>query len=458
MDSSPAGSLPGGSFRLVTFGCKANQYDSQRIREALTRAGWRERERGEEGPEADLVVINTCTVTSEAGGKARRLARRIARESPGTRLALAGCLARGEEEELAELPGTPLVIAGDGEATPSLLLMELGIDAEPLPGISRFAGHTRAFLKIQDGCDMRCAYCIVPSVRGPSRSRPAEEIVEELGRLLAAGHREIVLVGIHIGHWGRDLGSELGVLLERLARVEARDAAGAPIDWRLRLSSIEATEATGAVLDAMANHPRRIAPHLHLPLQSGDDGVLRTMRRWYRAERFLAACAKIRARLDRPGLTSDVIVGFPGEDETAFANSLETVRHAAFSRVHVFPFSPRPGTEAARPETIGAPVAPPVMRERRDRLAALAKELAAASRRSLAGMREEVILEEGDDPEAREGWIGRYHRVRVPRALLPDPLPDLFEIELALDAERSPADDGEAELIGRPLPNSLPTR
>jgi threonylcarbamoyladenosine tRNA methylthiotransferase MtaB len=458
-----------GSFRLVTFGCKANQYDSQLLREALAREGWREVE-----GEADLVVINSCTVTGEAGRKARQLIRRIARRAPETRIALAGCLARGEAERLRELSDLALVVDEEGEAAPEALLR--GIEGLPLlggqfrleesaeeserfttaEGISRFHGHTRAFLKIQDGCDMACAYCIVPSVRGGSRSRRPGEIAGELRRLLAAGHREIVLCGIHIGHWGRESGSELGVLLEELASIEALDEAGRAIDWRMRLSSIEATEATGSVLAALVRHPRRIAPHLHLPLQSGDDRVLRSMRRWYRAERFLACCEEIREVLDRPGLTTDVILGFPGEDEEAFENTLEVVRRVPFSRIHAFPFSPRPGTAAERPEEIGRPVEPSLLRERRSCIAELGGELGAATRRELVGLRERVIVETSDDPEAQWGWIGRYQRVRVaPSGLLP--LSGLLEVELTLDAAPSPPDHGGASLLGRPVPDALET-
>ena len=427
------------SVRLVTFGCKANQYDTQVLREALLRRGLCERDRG-----AELVVVNTCTVTAEAGRKARQLARRLAREEPGVRIAMTGCLAESEPEILRELPGVEWVL-GNGEAKrPVNFLRDLGLELDPeelgLPaGITEFAGHTRAFLKIQDGCDMACAFCIIPKVRGASRSRSAAELAAEVRRLVRAGHREIVLCGIHIGHWGRERGESLADLLEVLCALEVEDADGAATPWRLRLSSIEATEVDAALLDCMARHPQRVAPHLHMPMQAGDDGVLAAMNRWYTVDEYLAACERIRGRLDRPAFSADLLVGFPGETDAAFANTLETVRRAGFARLHVFPFSARPGTAAE-----GRP-APPIeaVRERRARLAEVGAETAAGYRASLEGCRDTVLFEGGFS-----GLCGRYQRVRVdPRSF--DGVPSgLVEVELA------PADDAEEEgtaLWGRPL-------
>lgn len=442
--SAPTASARG-SVRFVTFGCKANQYDTQLLRETLVRRGWREEERG-----ADLVVVNTCTVTAEAGRKARQLVRRLHREDPALKICVTGCLAESEPELLRELPGVSWVL-GNGEAKrPVNFLRQLGLELDPeelgVPaGITEFAGHTRAFLKIQDGCDRACAFCIIPSVRGPSRSRPADELEREVSDLVAAGHREVVLCGIHIGHWGLDLGLDLAHLLERLATVRVADERGAPIDFRLRLSSIEATEVDGGVLEALARHPARLAPHLHMPLQSGDDGVLRAMNRWYGVDEYLSACERIRAALERPAFTADVLVGFPGEDEAAFENTLAAVRAAGFCRVHVFPFSPRPGTAAA-----GRPgVAPEAARERRARLSELAHELGQAYRTSLVGARDVVVL------EGAVGLSGRYQRVRVALDTFDGPPPDLVEVELALEtaADGPPGSDDEdaVRLVGHPV-------
>jgi len=420
------------SFRLLTFGCKANQYDAQVLREALVRRGWREEPGG-----GDLVVVNTCTVTAEAGRKARQLLRRIARERPDARLAVTGCLAESEPEALRSLPGVEWVIGGPpGE--PEGLLSHLGCKpgGEEPAGIEAFAGHTRAFLKIQDGCDLACAYCIVPSVRGPSRSRPAGEIAAELERLVRGGHCEVVLCGIHIGHWGLERGERLSELLESLASRAIADREGRRIDWRLRLSSIEATEVDGGVLEALVRHPRRIAPHLHMPLQSGDDRVLASMGRWYSAGDYLAACERIQAALDRPALTADAMVGFPGETEEAFERTLGACRAAGLARLHVFSFSSRPGTRA---EGLAAPP-PEAVRARRGRLVELARELGRAYRRSLVGARETLVH------EGEVGLSGRYQRVRVPGGLPAGPSAPLVDVSI----EAAPG-EGDGELLGRPI-------
>lgn len=431
---------PVGTVRFVTFGCKANQYDTQVLREALVRRGWRESDR-----DAEVVVVNTCTVTAEAGRKARQLARRLARERPQVRICMTGCLAESEPEVLRELPNVEWVL-GNGEAKrPVHFLRELGCEVDPeelgIPaGITEFAGHTRAFLKIQDGCDHACAFCIIPRVRGASRSRPIPELVAELERLVAAGHVEVVLCGIHIGDWGRDLGLSLPDLLAALARAEPRDGGGELLPFRLRLGSIEATEVTAAVLDVIAAHPQRFAPHFHMPLQSGDDGVLARMRRWYTAEEYLAAVRRIAERLERPAFTADVLVGFPGEDEAAFGRTLALVREIGFARVHAFPFSARPGTAAA---AMGPPPPPPVVRERRALLGDLAAELGEAFRRALDGTDELVV------PEGSVGLSGRYQRVVLEgNAAAAGGL-----VPVRLRARENAAADGRPRvtLVGRPL-------
>jgi len=428
--------------RFVTYGCKANQYDTQVLREALARRGWSETD-----AEAELVVVNTCTVTAEAGRKARQLIRRLGRENPDVRIAVTGCLAESEPEVLRELPAVDWVL-GNGEAKrPANFLRHIGEEVDPeelgIPsGITEFAGHTRAFLKIQDGCDMACAFCIIPSVRGKSRSRPLAELVAEVERLVRAGHVEVVLCGIHIGHWGRDLGLglELADLVRALAEADPRDDDGRQLDFRLRLSSIEATEVTPTLLALMGGHSERIAPHLHMPLQSGDDGVLKAMNRWYDTATYLRACDTIRDALDRPAFTADVIVGFPGEDEAAFERTLETVRAAGFARMHVFPFSARPNTAAA--DMKGAP-RPEVVRERRIALSEAASLIGSEFRRSLDGARETVVL------EGTVGLSGRYQRVVVPMG------EDLFPGDLTtvrLQAEVT--EEGEVRLRGEPLSRS----
>ena len=318
---------------------------------------------------------------------------------------------------------------GNGEAKrPVNFLRELGHEVDPeelgIPsGVTEFSGHTRAFLKIQDGCDMACGFCIIPKVRGASRSRPAAELCAEVQRLVLAGHVEIVLCGIHIGHWGRDLDSNLAELMEQLVDIECEDREGRPQPFRLRLSSIEATEVDAHLTSLMADRPDRIAPHLHMPMQSGSDLVLRQMNRWYDRRTYLDACARIQARLDLPAFSADVLLGFPGEGEAEFAETLAAVEEAGFARLHVFPYSPRPGTAAA--EQSDRP-APELVRERRAALSEMAAGVAEAYGRSLIGRRDTVVL------EGFVGLSGRYQRVRVdPKELTG--LPKAVDVRLAQD-------------------------
>ena len=452
MDTSKAGAVAEaaadgtgfapGSVRFVTFGCKANQYDTQVLREALGRRGLEET-----GAGADLVVVNTCTVTAEAGRKARQLMRRIGRETPEARIAVTGCLAESEPEILREIPNVHWVL-GNGEAKrPVNFLRQIGQEVDPeelgIPaGITEFAGHRRAFLKIQDGCDKRCAFCIIPHVRGRSTSRPAEELEAEVRRLVAAGHVEIVLCGIHIGHWGLDLGSTFSALLRRLAAVEGVGPSGAPVDWRLRVSSIEATEVDDDMVALMADRPDRIAPHLHMPMQSGADPVLEAMNRWYTVDEYLAACHRIRARLDRPAFTADILVGFPGETDADFARTLRTAEEAGFSKVHVFPFSPRPGTAAWE---LGGRVRPEASRERRAALSEAASGWEDRFRRDLDGARDRVVL------EGFVGLSGRYQRVSIDPADLDGVPPDALEVELACEVRVDEDGRETSRLRGRPL-------
>ena len=432
-----------GSVRFVTFGCKANQYDTQVLREALLRRGLAEVSGSAVAAErADLVVVNTCTVTAEAGRKARQLVRRIHRETPDAKIAITGCLAESEPEVLSELPGVEWVL-GNGEAkAPVNFLRQIGHEVGPeelgIPaGITEFAGHKRAFLKIQDGCDKACAFCIIPKVRGKSRSRPAAELCAEVARLLRAGHVEIVLCGIHIGHWGLDIGSTFAELLAQLIEVQVQDEGGSPIEWRLRVSSIEATEVDDPMVRLMADRPDRIAPHLHMPMQSGSDPVLKAMNRWYTVSEYLESCDRIRTSLDRPAFTADILVGFPGERDTHFEETLRTAERAGFSKVHVFPFSARPGTAAW---DLKDRVAPEASRARRAALSESASNWERAFRRSLDGALDRVVL------EGFSGLSGRYQRVSVDPADVEGVPPAAIDVQLrAVESE-----DGAVKLQGTP--------
>jgi threonylcarbamoyladenosine tRNA methylthiotransferase MtaB len=387
------------TFAFVTFGCKVNQHESQALRERFAAKGLSEVP-ADSG--ADVLVVNTCTVTEAATAEARRTVSRLARRFPFSEITVTGCAADSHRAEFLGLPGVRRVI---GHADKASLCDDPRLaPADTLPSIfdlsiSRFDGHTRAFLKVEDGCDLNCSFCIIPKVRGSAASRPLEAAVREAERLVANGHREIVLTGVHLGSYGKDLPGRPGLADLAAHLLEVRGLA------RLRLSSLEANELSDELLDLMAAEPR-FCPHLHLPLQSGDDGVLRTMRRRYNARQFLAACERAKERVADPGLTTDVIVGFPGETEEQFRSTLDLCRRAGFHRIHVFPYSRRRGTDAA----LLPDLAPRVKKERLRRLEALAAELADGFARRFLGREVEVLVESGG------GYTERYLRARVPGA------------------------------------------
>ena len=354
-----------GSFRIITLGCKVNQYDGQAIRELLGEAGLAEAQAGER---ADIVVVNTCTVTSRADEKGRKAVRRGIRDNPHALVIVTGCAAVTGPERYRAIPGVGLVLTKEEMTDVQSVLSGRDARRGDVFGlrISSFAGHTRAFLRIQEGCDSCCSYCIVPYARGPARSRPLQSIGEEARRLVDSGHKEVVLTGIHLGAYGRDF--------QDVSLCDAaRKALGAPGLVRLRLSSIEATEVTPGLLE-LFGEDARLCPHLHLPLQSGDDAVLRAMNRRYTAAGFLSVVEDVRRRVEGVALTTDVMVGFPGETEGQFENTLRVCREAGFSRMHVFRYSRRAGTPAAEMPQVAGDIA--VKRERRalDLAGALARE------------------------------------------------------------------------------------
>ncbi len=392
--------------RLVTLGCKVNQYETQYVKEALEANGYREARADEP---ADLCLVNTCTVTTEADAKGRQLIRRLAHANPGANLVVMGCFATRDPAAVARLPGVTHVITDKRRLEEEL--RPFGVHRLPA-GISRFDGHQRAFVKVQDGCLLNCSFCIIPRVRPTLRSRPVEEIEREVARLVAGGCQEIVLTGIHLGHYGIDLSRGRGKeqwcrlwhLLERLAQL--------PGDFRIRLSSLEAAEVRDDLVRVLAREPR-FCPHLHLCLQSGSDHILAGMRRRYRSAGFLERCRRLRAALDQPAFTTDVILGFPGETEEDFEATCRVVREAGFSRIHLFSFSPRRGTPAA---TLAERVPPAVVAERRRRLLALERELRDDYQASLMGRSLDVLVE-GADPD-RPGHVRgtscRYAPVSFP--------------------------------------------
>lgn len=392
--------------RLVTLGCKVNQYETQLVTEALLRAGFRE---AGDGESADLCVVNTCTVTENADSRGRQVVRQLARENPNCQTIVTGCYATHDPDSVAKLPNV-IEVVPDKRELPDVLL-RLGV-AEFPTGISRFDGHKRAFVKIQDGCILKCSYCIIPHVRPRLESRSPSDIEEEVRRLIDYGYQEIVLTGIHVGHYGVDTtrgrsGLEpfrLWHLLQQLDRI--------PGNWRLRLSSIEAAEVTDDFISAAVDC-EHLCPHFHPALQSGSNTVLARMRRRYRVGRFLETVGKMHSRLPNPALTTDIIVGFPGETDEEFEQTLETCRQAAFMKIHIFPFSRRRGTRAA---TMPDQVQASVLKTRCQELAKLEADLARRYQHALLGSDVEVLVEglSESQPGHVFGTDRRYVTVELP--------------------------------------------
>lgn len=375
--------------RTVTLGCKVNQYETEWVRQGLLTAGYRDAS-GDEA--ADVCVVNTCTVTHEGDAKSRQTIRRLAKDNPQARIVVMGCYATRAPDEVASLDGVAEVVT-DKRELPDLL-GRMGVVDVP-DGIADFAGRHRAFVKVQDGCMLRCSFCIIPQVRPNLISRSPETIVAEARRLMAAGFRELVLTGIHLGHYGVDFNRgrakqdwlRLSHLLERLMEIPEHPHGG---PFRVRLSSIEATEVTRELLDVMARHPRRICPHLHVSMQSGSDGVLARMRRRWGARRFIDRCRLAQSMLDEPALTTDIIVGFPGETEAEFADTCAVVEELGFSKVHIFPFSSRRGTPAA---DMDGHISPEVKADRARRLRQLEAKTRQRYYQRLIGRKLDVLIQ-----------------------------------------------------------------
>ena len=382
--------------KTVTLGCKVNQYETEFVREGLLGIGFQD---AEESDPADLCIVNTCTVTSEGDAKSRQVIRRLARENPASKIVVMGCYATRAPQEVAGLPNVTEVVT-DKRELPDLL-GRFGVTDVPT-GISGFGRRHRAYVKVQDGCMLRCSFCIIPYVRPHLASRPLEHILEEVRQLVDRGYREVVLTGIHLGHygveWNRGAPKHQWTRLSHLVR----RIAALPGDFRVRLSSIEATEVTRELIEVMADHRERVCPHLHISMQSGSDGVLRRMRRRWGAQRFVDRCDLFKDQLDRPAITTDVIVGFPGETDAEFVETLAVCRQVGFSKIHIFPFSARRGTPAAEmPQQISKHV----KQDRGRELATLEAELRGDYFAKLRGMELRVLVESplNDNALARAG-------------------------------------------------------
>ena len=395
-----------------TLGCKVNQYDTQAMRERFEEAGFRTVDFEDR---ADVYVVNTCTVTGTGDKKSMQTIRRCHRNNPDAAIVVTGCLAQRAADEL-KLPGVRLVLGTQrrGEVV-QLLAQALEQDCAliavetlrqaPFEHLTVHAheGHTRATMKIQEGCDRWCTYCIIPSVRGPIRSRPLDEIRAEAQSLAAAGFKEVVLTGIHLTSYGREQHGAI-TLLDAIRAVHEVEGIE-----RIRLGSLEPVIVTGAFVQGIAAMPK-VCHQFHLALQSGSDTVLARMRRRYTSGEFLAACAMLRGAFEDCALTTDVMTGFPGETEEEFAQTVDTCQRAGFARMHVFPYSEREGTKAAAME---GSVPRHVREERARRLIAVGRALERAALEGRVGRNDEVLVEEIDAQGRGTGYTGGYMRVHV---------------------------------------------
>ncbi len=380
---------------LDQIGCRLNEAEVAGWRRDLARRGHAPVPRLED---ADVAVFNSCAVTAEAARQSRKHARRLHRRNPRARLVLTGCFATLEPEAAADLAGVDLVVPNaDKDRLVELLLEGLeegGAPAaarEPAARLHPSGGRTRAFVKIQDGCRNRCTFCIVTAARGEERSRPIAAIVDEIAALHAGGCLEAVLTGVHIGGYGSDLGTTLRDLLDALVRETTIP--------RLRLGSLEPWDVPDDLFDRWAACPR-LMPHLHLPLQSGSDAVLRRMGRRCPADRYRALVARARAAIPDLHLTTDLIVGFPGETDDDHARTLDLLAELRFGHVHTFAYSPRPGTAAAG---FADPVPRVVQKQRSADVHAVAARLQAAALQARVGETRPVLFE-GRTHAVVGGW------------------------------------------------------
>ncbi len=413
-------------FKIITLGCKVNQCESESLREALIRGGWRPVSRDEK---ADVSIVNTCIVTQTASYQCRQAIRRLIRENPGATVAAVGCYAQVFPGELTAIDGVSL-IAGNTEKNrlPEILLgaekgppgcrVANGEEASPVlagfhgeaasepPAGGDVSGRTRGFLKIQDGCESFCTYCIVPYARGPLRSLDPGRVTSMVRSFGDRGFKEVVLTGIHLGKYGADLkdGTSLKELLKRLGKEN--------LPLRIRLSSIEPKEIDEELLEIIAREPW-LCKHFHIPLQSGDDGILGRMNRDYTSRDFAELIEKIHRRIPLASAGADVMVGFPGEDDPAFQRTCRLVEQLPISYLHVFPFSPRRGTPAA---TFKGRVKEKVTKERAETLRTLGQEKRRAFYRSCIGKKFLVLAEGWESTEKRrvKGFSDNYVPVVFP--------------------------------------------
>ncbi len=398
-------------FFLKTFGCRVNQVESQAILEAFSSRGY------EPTPfeQADICLLNTCTVTHQADKDVEKLIRQILRRNPSARLVLTGCYAAAHSDHIRHtFPQAEII--GKYELGQKLFATE-----DLCWTVSGHEGHSRAFIKIQDGCDAFCSYCIVPFARNIKRSKPLPDVLAEITGLVQKGFGEIVLTGINIGNYNcPKSGKDLAALCEEIAAL--------PGHFRVRFSSTELQTVTAGVISAMAKYPARFCNYLHLPLQSGCDKVLAAMNRHYNTSQYAAKVADLRARVPGASVFADVIAGFPAETEEDFQTTYDFIKSQKLCGLHVFSYSPRPGTKAA----LLPQLAPEIIKTRAEKLRALDKQLRADFAASLVGTVQEVFIEEYQEQGVR-GVTSNFQQVILENA--PADLRGLVRVKITAAAD-----------------------
>jgi len=396
---------------IATLGCKVNAYESEFVMNQLVEAGY---EIGDFSEPCDVYIINTCTVTNTSDIKSRKMIRQAIHKNPEACIVAMGCFIEANHD--FTMDGLDIVIGNKDKSKIVSLLEEFFKKKEEIRrlyeedytlfedmDIQSFPGRTRAFVKIQDGCENFCSYCIIPYVRGKCRSKRLEDVLEEVTSLVKNGYQEIVLTGIHTGNYGRDLGTNFADLLTELCKIEGLR--------RLRISSIEITELTSEVLEVLKENPV-IVDHLHIPLQAGSDQVLKIMNRKYDLSYFFEKIEDIKKIRPNISITTDVIVGHPGETDEMFESTLKTCQKIGFSKIHVFPYSMREGTPAANMEQVD----PRKKKERARMLLALSRELEEQYFEKFLGKQVEVLIENTKDHQSF-GHTSNFLPIRVEQEL-----------------------------------------
>jgi len=382
------------TFFIKTFGCRVNQVESQALLEQFLRAGFM---RATSFETADICLLNTCSVTHQADKDVEKLIRQIVRRNSSTRLVLTGCYAATHGARIKELFPTAQIIGKYD------LGRELFNVQDVCWAVSGHEGHSRAFVKIQDGCDNFCSYCIVPYARSEKRSKPMKDVLAELRALTEKQFLEIVLTGINIGNYScPQTGADLAALCKEIAALDGK--------WRVRFSSIELPTVTDGIIEVMAKNPQRFCNYFHLPLQAGCDKILKDMNRHYTCKDYQKRVEELRAQVKGIGIFADVIAGYPTETEEDFQITYQFIKQLRLSGLHVFSYSPRPGTPAAQLPQLSAEV----IKQRADKLRGLDHELRANFAASLVGTQQELFMEERKN--ILQGLTGNFQNVIVDKA------------------------------------------